>query len=189
MKIVYNKKQHKERRYKMRLSFIIYIFILSSLALICISVERNASLLYAEHLQKIERQKALLVSGKSYKKTRKEYVPFRTVNLAEQSLQELLLQSPIEFKVNSSDLLENLQLPKIVKMLNHLSEEAVLSISAYTDATGSMQENLLLSQQRADSVKKYFENKINLPLLVAIGYGEAFSSKKSLIKIDLKRIK
>ena len=172
----------------MKLNFIIFLFILSSLALLYSALEGNASVLYAEYLKKNEEKKELLMSSKSYKKTRKEYTPTRSVSLANRAVQRILLQTPIEFESNSSSLVFNVKLARIAKIINHLNEQSVLSITAHTDDIGSMQDNLLLSQKRADNIKKYFLNKINLPLVVAIGYGEALSLKKESIKINLKRI-
>ena len=173
----------------MKLVSILFLFFSSSLFLIFITIEQNADKIetkYNERLEVIRLQKICL---KPYLRTKKKYVPKRSYLLAKREIQNVLLNSPITFKANDSSLLMNTTLIQIVEILNHLKESVVLSISAHTDAEGSKKHNLLLSQQRADRLKKFFEQRVNLPYIVAIGYGESFSLEHRLIEINLKRIK
>jgi outer membrane protein OmpA-like peptidoglycan-associated protein len=128
-------------------------------------------------------------SAKTYKRGRKDYIPRRSFSLGKQEIAKILLKEPIHFEVNNSSILEKSTLIKIVKIINHVREDVVLSILAHTDANGTAQHNLYLSQKRADKLKEYFRERTNLPLVVAIGYGEIFGFKSRGIEINLKRIK
>ena len=86
-------------------------------------------------------------------------------------------------------------LSNLVKIVNHLDEEAILTIKTYSKNKGSKKYNLELSQQRADVLKQYFIERTSLPLIVAIGYGGAIPLDKKNrthhreIEINLQRIK
>ena len=173
----------------MKITIIFFAFFISSLLLIFITVERNSDAIYSEQIEKIKISKIQILSAKLYKRTKKSYVPERSYSLATKEIQRILLKDPIHFELNNSSSLVTSSLIKIVKVVNHIKENVVLSISAHTDAEGTAKHNLYLSQKRADKLKEYFLDKINLPLIVAIGYGEAFSLEHRLIEINLKRIK
>ena len=173
----------------MKLGLILFTFFISSLLLIFISIEQNANRIDMEQMEKIRISNLQLLSKKSHRRTRKVYVPERSFSLARQEIANLLLKEPIHFEVNNSSFLGKATLIKIVKIINHVKEDVVLTVLAHTDVEGTAKHNLHLSQKRADKLKEYFINKINLPLIVAIGYGEAFSLKTRLIEINLKRIK
>lgn len=69
------------------------------------------------------------------------------------------------------------QLAKQIKQLNHLStqQEKPLGIilTGYSDNSGNSQQNLVLSQQRAEQVKKHLVNKgVSADILHAVGAGE-----------------
>lgn len=171
----------------MKFTLIIFIFLISSLLLIFITIERNAHIIYNKQMKKTSKIQTL--SAKTYARSRKVYIPERSLALAKQEIKRILLKNPIRFEGNnSSSLLESI-LIEIVKITNHVKEDVILSISVHTDGEGTAKHNLYLSQKRADRLKEYFLNKTNLPLVVAIGYGEAFSLDNGLIEIDLKRIK
>jgi outer membrane protein OmpA-like peptidoglycan-associated protein len=157
--------------------------------LIFITIKKNAQSIYFEQSEIIRLSKIQSLSEKAYKRTRKVYVPERSFSLSRQEIGKLLAKEPIDFKVNDSSSLDSLTLIKIVKIVNHVKDDVVLSILAHTDAEGTAKHNLSLSQKRADRLKEYFLDKTNLPLIVAIGYGEAFSFKNRRIEINLKRIK
>jgi len=173
----------------MKLASILFLFFSSSLFLIFITIEQNAEKIETKYNERLEVIRLQKICSKSYLRTKKKYVPKRSYLLAKREIQNVLLNSPITFKANDSSLLMNTTLIQIVEILNHLKESVVLSISAHTDAEGSKKHNLLLSQQRADRLKKFFEQRVNLPYIVAIGYGESFSLEHRLIEINLKRIK
>ena len=173
----------------MKLRLIFFTFFISSFLLILITIERNAYGIHNAKMEKIRIGKIQHLSKKTYKRTRKIYVPERSFSLASQEIKNLLLKEPISFEVNDSSFLGRATLIKIVKIINHIKEDVVLSILAHTDAEGTAKHNLHLSQKRADKLKEYFVNKINLPFIAAIGYGEVFALKSRLIDIKLKRIK
>ncbi len=144
---------------------------------------------------------------KNYKKRRKEFVPTRVLALAQEEIDATLDTKFYLFSNNSINLEENISgrvninstkvtLIKLVKILNHLEEDAILIIKTYSDQNGSKAYNLELSQKRADVLKKYFIERTYLPLIIAIGYGKTLVSKKDnktkkyrQVEINLKRIK
>jgi outer membrane protein OmpA-like peptidoglycan-associated protein len=154
-----------------------------------ISIEQNSHGIHAKQIKKLQQNKIQISSMKAYSRTRKTYVPEHSFALAEHDIKKILLKDPIYFEVNHSSFLVKSTLIKIVKIVNAVKENVVLSILAHTNASGTAQDNLQLSQKMADKLKEYFLKRTNLPLVVAIGYGEVFSLKKRLIEINLKRIK
>jgi len=174
---------------RVKLNVISFFFFLFSLLLILITIDQNAYRIHSDQMEKLRISQLQLLSKKSYKRTRKTYVPERSSTLATQKINKLLLQEPILFEVNNSSFLGKATLIKIVKIINHVKDDVVLQILAHTDTEGTAKHNLNLSQKRADKLKEYFENRTNLPLISAIGYGEVFALKNRLIEIKLKRIK
>ena len=50
----------------------------------------------------------------------------------------------------------------------------IIQISGYTDNTGNTQDNIVLSEARANAVKKYLSNKgIDNNRIIAKGYGSS----------------
>jgi len=172
----------------MKINTVYFLFFIFSLLLILITINQNAYRIHSEQMEKLRISKLQLVSKKSYKRTRKSYVPERSSKLANHEINKLLLTEPIHFKVNNSEYIGKSTLIKIVKIINHVNEEVVLKILAHTDMKGTAKHNLELSQKRADRLKEYFEIRTKLPLIVAIGYGEVFALKKKALEIKLKRI-
>ena len=172
----------------MKIKIIYFLFFTLSLLLILTVINQNAERIYDEEMEALRVSKLQLTTQKSYKRTRKSYVPERSSTLASQTIDTLLEKNPIAFKVNSSLFLDKSTLIKIVKIINHVKEEIVLKISAHTDTKGSSKHNLELSQKRADMLKEYFKRRTHLPLIVAIGYGEVFAFKNRVIEITLQRI-
>ncbi len=173
----------------MKFRLTLFLFFIFSISLVFLAIKQNAESIYVEQMKKEKVSKVQVASSKSYRRTRKSYTPEYSFLLAQQEIKRILSVEPIHFEINDSSSLMKLTLIKIVKIVNHVKEDLVLSILAHTDATGSEQHNLSLSQKRADRLKEYFIKKTNLPLVVAIGYGEAFSLEDRLIEINLKRIK
>ena len=167
----------------------VFLFFISSLLLVLITIEQNISSIESKYSEKLQVNKIQRVSAKQYRRTKKRYVPIRSYALAKQKVRNVLLKNPITFNVNDSSPVMKSTLIEIVEIINHLKEDVVLSIVAHTDTVGSAKHNLLLSQKRADSLKSYFRKRVNIPLVVAIGYGEAFSLDHRLIEINSKRIK
>ncbi len=172
----------------MKIILLLLIFLFSSSSLIYLTIKRNAPTLYADYLQKIDEAKAEIISSKAYKKNRKTYTPKRSASLGDRKIQELLAQQPFHFEQNNTSLSLNKTLKKVVNVVNNINERVVLNIETHTNATGSEQHNVALSQKQADALKSYFKQKTHLPFIVAIGYGEAFSFKNKIVKINLKRI-
>ena len=173
----------------MKINRVYSLFFIFSVLLILVAINQNAYRIHSEQMEKVRIAKLQLLSKKSYQRTRKSYVPDRSSLLATQEINRLLLEEPIHFEVNNSTYIGKSTLIKIVKIINHVKDDVVLKILAHTDREGSAKHNLELSQKRADTLKEYFESRTHLPLIVAIGYGEAFALKNRLIEINLKRIK
>ncbi len=94
---------------------------------------------------------------------------------AQAQINNLLKNTVINFQFNSSRILPSSQkiLDNVIKIINDLNIEVNLDISGHTDARGSAKYNKMLSQKRADSVKRYlFKHKINAKKIASIGYGE-----------------
>lgn len=65
------------------------------------------------------------------------------------------------------------ELEKLVRYLK-ANEEYAIEVAAYTDSSGSETANRRLSQQRADTIKKYLTGKgIDQKRIYAFGYGES----------------
>ena len=173
----------------MKLALIFFIFFISSIGLIFVTVEEKSHIIYDKQMKKLKESTIQTVSAKTYKRAKKLYIPQRSFALGRQEIEKVLLKEPIHFELNDSSLLLKSTLIKIAQITNHIKEKVALSIAVHTDIQGTAKDNLYLSQQRADRLKEYFIKKTDLPLIVAIGYGEAFSLKEKLIKINLKRIK
>jgi outer membrane protein OmpA-like peptidoglycan-associated protein len=167
----------------------IFTFFISSVLLLFIAVEKKSYEIYTKQNKKMRISKIQIFSKKAYSKTRKFYIPEHSLSFARKKIENILLKEPISFEVNDSSILGKSTLIKVVKIINKVKEDVVLSISAHTDVKGIAKHNLYLSQKRADRLKEYFLKKTNLPLIVAIGYGEAFSLENRLIEINLRRIK
>ena len=82
----------------------------------------------------------------------------------------------VYFRVNSSAIL-----PEERRSLDELARKAmttkgyVIEISGYADATGNLERNRVLSQQRADAVVRYLQENYDIPLrriVTPFGYGQ-----------------
>ena len=172
------------------------LFLMLSFILIVLCVDRYSDKLYKGKFEyQGNREKTTKIVGvkckKLYPRKRKEYIEIRTLEIAQSVIDKLLVKKPILFLSNSSKVDLNttkIVLNQIVKIINHLDEDAILSISTHTDIKGSKQYNLQLSQRRADVLKDYFRQRTQLSLIVSIGYGEEIG-KRCRVKIELKRIK
>ncbi|MGH8128962.1 MAG: OmpA family protein, partial [Gammaproteobacteria bacterium] len=86
----------------------------------------------------------------------------------------LIMPGNITFATNSASLKPQFDnvLDSVVKVVKHYDKTILLS-AGYTDSTGSMAYNKLLSQQRAQAVANYIESKdVNPKRLVIEGFGE-----------------
>jgi len=88
---------------------------------------------------------------------------------------DLKTQASVLFKVNSAELT-----PEAMAVLDTLAEEAanqdgyILEVAGYTDITGTMTKNQMLSHQRADAVVLYLTGVRSIPLrriVTPAGYG------------------
>jgi len=86
-------------------------------------------------------------------------------------------QSTVLFKVNSAILTDEAK-----TSLDQLAQQAlstkgfVIEVAGYTDSTGSIAKNRMLSQRRADAVVRYLQENYDIPLrrmITPFGYGEA----------------
>lgn len=146
------------------------------------------------------------ISMKEHPKRKDIQVPLRTIGEAQKKINQLLLKNPIIFSNNSSSLEQNslmdrnrsrnkVTLARIIDVLNYTNEEVVLSISTHTDNDGTSQENLILSQDRADKLKLNIGKRAKVKFISSIGYGEEIplaDSKKGLenrrVEMKLRRI-
>lgn len=81
---------------------------------------------------------------------------------------------PIYYEFDKSDLWVKYKerFDEVVRFLDQYPEEG-LTVKAYTDARGSADYNLMLSNQRANSIIDYLKSKMkNKNNIDAIGYGE-----------------
>ena len=159
-------------------------FILSTLLIVLTLTEYAKGSLFYKTSKELRVQK----SQKSYLKRREEFVPTRTLDIAQKEIETFLNINDGIFKNNSIELEQKKRLNHLVKVLSHLEEDAILTISTHSEQNGSKAYNLKLSQQRADVLKRYFIAKTSLPLIVAIGYGKDRTKHKQ-VEINLKRIK
>ncbi|CAA6802839.1 MAG: Unknown protein [uncultured Sulfurovum sp.] len=174
---------------KMKVGQILFLFFFFAVLLIYMTIQQNAEDIYGEYLEK-ERVNNLQSSyAKTYYRQRTDYIPLRSFSLVQKEIDNILIKTPIIFENNSSVTLENSILVKIVKIINRVKEDVVLSINTHSNTKGSAIDNLNLSQKRADNLKAYFLKRTNLPFIVAIGYGDKLSLKKRAVEVNLKRIK
>lgn len=88
----------------------------------------------------------------------------------------LVMPGDITFRLNSSELRTRFYpaINSVVRVVKHY-RKTVLVITGYTDSTGSVAYNQLLSEQRAQSVANYLIRKgINPSRLVIKGFGEQY---------------
>ncbi len=88
----------------------------------------------------------------------------------------LVMPGNITFRLNSSELRTRFYrvLNSVVRVVKHY-RKTVLVIAGYTDSTGSVAYNQLLSRQRAQSVANYLMRKqINPRRLIVKGFGEQY---------------
>ncbi len=82
----------------------------------------------------------------------------------------------VEFASNSSEILPQMR-PDLDKLLDFMVDnpDYKLIISGHTDSEGIAEQNLTLSQKRADAIKKYLEQNggISTDRVQAIGYGSS----------------
>jgi outer membrane protein OmpA-like peptidoglycan-associated protein len=175
----------------MNVKTLLFLFFISATLLIYMALD-NVQELHKAYLEQVRLSKIQTLCLKPYPRTRKEYVPQRSIFLAKREIEKKISDELIDFQERELPSSVKSKLIKIVNILNHLKEDVALSIEVHTDINGSKQENLQKSQEKADVLKQYFSQKIKLPLVVAVGYGDMLSSsstKNKKIVLDLKRIK
>ena len=100
------------------------------------------------------------------------YILFK--NTLGQDLAKILKLNPIYYETGSSEIKDEskIELDKIIQLLNNNSEINI-EIGSHTDCRGDENKNLILSQSRAETAKKYIQEKIKDPFRInAEGYGE-----------------
>lgn len=84
----------------------------------------------------------------------------------------------IEFKHGSSTELTDIskpQLQNIITILNYYKDTKVV-IAGFTDRTGTIEGNLKLSQERANTIRNYLvEGSVEASRISAIGYGDQYA--------------
>jgi len=178
----------------MKLNGLIFLFFASSCALVFFALQDKLAPLNDERLELIRLSKIQKVCMKSYPRKRKIHLSMRSFTLAQTDIDFILEKQPLRFISNSVLLDENgtgrmkRTLVDILSVVNHVREDVILSIETHTDDTGSKRHNLQLSQKRADVLKNYFIERSEVPLVIAIGYGEALPLSKDSLKKDNRRV-
>ena len=177
---------------------IFLFFILLSTLFISLTLLFTAKPLYLAKIEKTRRLNIQKIYHKTYFRKRKQPIPQRSIRFAQEAINQILRDSPIYFD-KSSYFLENNSsrrnyqtLATLLAVLNNLKENAILEIKTHTDKEGSKQDNLKLSQQRADQLKSYINSRSTIIFISAIGYGKEIQYKKdnnNSLEITLKRIK
>jgi len=107
-----------------------------------------------------------------------DIAPLSKIESCQERLNKLLSQSKINFASSKTDIKKE-SYPLLEKIANIIKEcrgdIKLITIEGYTDSSGSEKSNLLLSQDRAEAVKNYLENKFGIDehMLKAVGYGES----------------
>ncbi|NNE72301.1 MAG: OmpA family protein [Acidimicrobiales bacterium] len=90
-------------------------------------------------------------------------------------LNELVLAEPIQFTVGSAELEaeSNTTLDRVAQAISS-SDGVIIEIRGYTDSQGDSDENRILSQERADTVRQYLIDRgVEAISLSSVGLGEA----------------
>ena len=179
----------------MKLNQLIFLFFASSTALVFFALQNGAKTLNDERLELIRLSKIQKVCMKNYPRKRKIYIPKRSFTLAQKEIDRILKEEPLIFTSNSFLFDVNSTVPmkktliKVLAIVNNVKDDIVLSIETHTDDKGSKQHNLELSQKRADALKNYFIERVDIPLIIAIGYGEELPViDKNSSEIDNRRV-
>ena len=177
---------------------IILFFILLSTLFISVTLLFTAKPLYLEKVEKTRISNIQKMYRKTYFRKRNQQIPQRSIKFAQEKINKILIDTPINFE-KSSYFLENNSsrknyqtLANILAVVNNLKEKSILEIKTHTSTKGSKQLNLKLSQKRADQLKSYMKSRSNIIFISAIGYGEEIQHKKDekkYLEITLKRIK
>ncbi|MBU1667888.1 OmpA family protein [bacterium] len=189
----------------MKAKSLFLLFLLSSTLLILLCLFLYATPLNEYRLEMLRLSKIQKVCMKEYIKKRDKHIYIYSLEKAQQEIDRYLQKNPLEFVPNSTSFEENNSVPTqpnlhkvtlagITKVLNTLTEKVALSIATHTDKAGSQQENLKLSQARADILKAYMQEKSNVSFISSIGYGEELPLTADIngtnrrVELHLKRI-
>ncbi len=100
----------------------------------------------------------------------------RDINKIAEPLESKLAFESLEFENGKANILATMH-DDLDKLANFLIDHPnfKLKISGHTDSAGKEESNLLLSQARADAIKKYLSTEfpIDISRITAIGYGSA----------------
>jgi len=174
----------------MRIRRLMLFYLLTSLLLISLALWSVAKPLHLKRLEAERIARIQKVSMKESPKRRDEHTRERTVKEAQRVINNFLRGSR---RIEKETLftqknLNKKSLFKLLKVLNHLREKAILTIFVHTNPMESKEESLTLSQQRADLLKEYFFTKSRLLLVTAIGYGEEIPLEKNDENISNERM-
>jgi len=190
----------------MKISTLFILLISFSSLLIFLAIRVYAEDIYAKRLEAIRISKIQKVCMKEYPRKRELHIIERNIDMAQLKINKLLESNPIHFEKEdflkeskSKEINLNMNkvvLARIIDVLNNMNEKIALNIEVHTDKTGTNQENLKFSQNRADILKEYMEKRSDVLLVTSIGYGEEFplsTSDENLsnkrIEISLKKVK
>jgi len=180
------------------------LFLLFSIFFILLVLSIVAKPLHLKRLEEERIANIQKVCMKEHPRERKKKIPQRSLEEAEKEIYRFLHNSPLLFKSGAISFESNesieanpskVSLNYISKVLSHIDEEVIVMIEVHTDKDGTNKQNLKISQERADMLKAYIDERCKIKLIVAIGYGEEIplpkSEKKSnnrRVEIHLKRI-
>jgi outer membrane protein OmpA-like peptidoglycan-associated protein len=184
---------------------IFILFVLFSMALISLYLYLFAKPLHIKRLEEERISHIQKICKKEHPRKRAESVLVRHVSEADEKIHQFLENNPITFPSLDSSIDENnaslhkqnrIALKRVIRVLNNIDEDFILCITTHTDREGSSEKNLKLSQKFADDLKSYIEERTEIMLIAAIGYGEELPLPKTTkkitnrgVEIDLKRIK
>jgi len=167
---------------------ILFLFFSLSVLLISWVVFHYAKPLQEEQLNIMHLSQLQKISKKAHSRRRALYLPYYSVWLSQKEIQKFLLSHPILFKSNYFTSSTNQTLASLVKRINHTEEKFIIKITTHTNSQNSKKDNLKLSQQQADLIKEYFSKRVEVPFIMAIGYGEAFTVKKRNQKVEAPKV-
>ena len=158
----------------MRTKTLILFYLFISLLLISSALWFVAKPLHLKRLEVARIARIQKICMKESPKRRDRHTTERTVKEAQRVINNLLKGGRRIKKETlfSNKNLDKKSLFKFLKVVNNLTEKAILTISVHTNPAKSKQESLTISQERADLLKEYFFKKSELVLVTAIGYGE-----------------
>ena len=106
----------------------------------------------------------------------------------QQSLNEILVRSSIEFQSNSTTMTPHsmMTLDQLIDQLRHAPRTAI-EIGGHTDKYGEPNYNIQLSRRRAEAVRRYFTKHGLTNQFTAVGYGASRPLSVAENRVGLQR--